>query len=230
MPFDSSTGCFVPIKGLLKGFEYPVVAFALIAYFIDGVSPEQTILEHRDIFDFCFTQKSAKKYTNFLFNIRRTIQTHNDRGHEFTTPRNIDEIVSKTPLQRTLRFFVSRPSINDDGVMEGGVIKKCVDELKTVQVVVEPKQIIAAEWHEERRINPATGKMKKFREKVRDRQVIPAVLEHREMMVTSETVFASGNFVTLLNNFIEKPWEEYNIDYDFYINATQSIIDKIERT
>ena len=36
-----------------------------------------------------------------------------------------------------------------------------------------------------------------------------------------------GQPVTLFNNYINKSWEDYNIDYNYYISATQKIIDEI---
>jgi len=36
-----------------------------------------------------------------------------------------------------------------------------------------------------------------------------------------------GQPVTLFNNYINKSWEDYNVDYNYYISATQKIIDEI---
>lgn len=44
---------------LNKGYNSPVIALALQAYFIDGVSPEEFIPNHPDIHDFFKTQKSG---------------------------------------------------------------------------------------------------------------------------------------------------------------------------
>lgn len=38
-----------------------------------------------------------------------------------------------------------------------------------------------------------------------------------------------GEGVTLFNNHIEKPWDEYNINYQYYIRKTRTIIDEINR-
>lgn len=37
-----------------------------------------------------------------------------------------------------------------------------------------------------------------------------------------------GQYVTLFNKYVTKPFNEYNIDYDFYINECNKIIEKIE--
>lgn len=36
-----------------------------------------------------------------------------------------------------------------------------------------------------------------------------------------------GQPVTLFNNYVDKSWEDYNVDYNYYISATQKIIDEI---
>jgi hypothetical protein len=36
-----------------------------------------------------------------------------------------------------------------------------------------------------------------------------------------------GQSVTLYNNHQQQSWEEYNINYNYYISATQKIIDEI---
>ena len=36
-----------------------------------------------------------------------------------------------------------------------------------------------------------------------------------------------GQPVTLFNNYVNKLWEDYNVDYNYYISATQKIIDEI---
>ena len=44
----------------------------------------------------------------------------------------------------------------------------------------------------------------------------------------SETGILVGQYVTLFNKYYKLPFEQYNIDYDFYINECNKIIDKIE--
>lgn len=38
-----------------------------------------------------------------------------------------------------------------------------------------------------------------------------------------------GNPVILFNQFEEKPWSTYEIDYGYYVSSTQKIIDEINR-
>lgn len=41
---------------------------------------------------------------------------------------------------------------------------------------------------------------------------------------------AGGKLVTIFNNFVDKPMDEYDIDYDYYINECYKIIHKIDGT
>lgn len=42
------------------------------------------------------------------------------------------------------------------------------------------------------------------------------------------TRIADGHLVTIFNKFVQKPWDQYGIDYDYYINSANSVIRKIE--
>ena len=46
-----------------KGYDMPVISVALYNYFVKGISVEETILNHKDIYDFCKAQKVGDQYT-----------------------------------------------------------------------------------------------------------------------------------------------------------------------
>jgi len=230
MPRDPITGKYKPIKGLLKGFKFPIVAISLIKYYLEGIPIQDTIKNHRDIFDFCFSQKTAKKFTNHLLHINRCLILHGKHGKELVHPKIQDEVLDRQTLQPTLRFFVSLPQTNDDGSFQGHIVKKISVEQKTVQVCVKAKQVIPAQFETEKRINPETGRLKTFKEKIRDKEIIPAEFVTEIQNVTKEIVFAGGNFITLFMDFFDvEDWDEYNIDFDFYISEAEKEIKKIGR-
>jgi len=66
---------------LRAGYDMPIIAIALKQYFIDGISVEKSIREHKDIYDFCSSQKMGKQFTAYY------------DGKE---------------VQNSLRFFVSK--------------------------------------------------------------------------------------------------------------------------
>ncbi len=55
-------GTMEPFSGLLKGFEYPVVAIAVSNYFVHNIPIAKTIKEHTDIYDYCITVRMNAKY------------------------------------------------------------------------------------------------------------------------------------------------------------------------
>ena len=57
-----SKGAFLQDLDLKKGFDSPVVAYALKAYFIDGVNIETFLKNHRDIYDFCTSEKMGSQF------------------------------------------------------------------------------------------------------------------------------------------------------------------------
>jgi hypothetical protein len=67
--------------------------------------------------------------------------------------------------------------------------------------------------------------MKNFTTKVSDRVNIPAVYETIEYQGEKEVVYASGNVVTLFNDYYDA--DDHNINYDHYINRTIREITKI---
>ena len=81
-------GCFEIYKELHKDQSSTIVPIALKAYFIDNIPIEQTIKNHKDIFDFCIRLK-LKKTTDGIF-------TYVDNG-----------IIKEYKLPRTTRYYIS---------------------------------------------------------------------------------------------------------------------------
>jgi DNA polymerase elongation subunit (family B) len=75
---------------LNKGFNAPIVSIALYKYYVDGTPIEETIKNHKDIYDFCIARKSDKKFTN-----------------EFHYLKD-GKTLAVDILQRTNRYFVSK--------------------------------------------------------------------------------------------------------------------------
>lgn len=219
---------FVPQGGILKSFAFPVIAMALQEYYMNGIDPEEYLYAHKDIYNFCFSQKIGRQFKPYLYQINRSIIDCDEKGKPYKEPRNIDTIISQTEVQKTLRFYVSRPTIDDNGVMSGNILKKVKREIKPVKTLIKEKVVIPAEYIEEQRINPDTGRLKKYKEKVRDKQIIPAEYQMVEQEVISESVLASGQFITMFNNYVEyTDFSDYNISYDYYLGKIWGEISKI---
>ena len=90
---------------LRRGFDKPVIAKALIEYFKNNVPIEKTIKEHKDIYDFCTSQKTDKKFHNEFHSI-------------------VDGEGKIEKIQQSVRYYVSTL---------GGALLKC-DPLNSRQI------------------------------------------------------------------------------------------------
>ena len=100
---------------LMKGFDKPIVAIALLKYFLHNIPIRETIYNHRDIYDFCMAQKTDKKFT--------------PEHHHL-----VDGTLVINKLQKSNRYYVST---------EGGSLFKTSDEdgsLKRIAFFVD-KQV-----------------------------------------------------------------------------------------
>lgn len=94
---------------LRRGFDRPIIPLALNKYFIEGIPIEDTIRNHKDIYDFCTSQKTDKKFIN-----------------EYHTIKNDSLHVKK--LQQSVRYYVSNSggSLYKKRIEDGGMINYCV--------------------------------------------------------------------------------------------------------
>jgi hypothetical protein len=77
-------------KDLMKAFVMPIVPIALSQFYLEGIPIEDTIKNHKDIYDFCSAVKVGKSYS----------------GVEYHLPPISDETVVRE-LQRSVRFYVT---------------------------------------------------------------------------------------------------------------------------
>jgi hypothetical protein len=77
-------GMFHYETDITKGYRHPIVAKALVAYFTKNIPIRETIDNETDIYQFCISQKVAKKFEVFY-----------------------QDTTGKYPIQRVNRYFVS---------------------------------------------------------------------------------------------------------------------------
>lgn len=99
---------------LRRGFDKPIVAIALHEFFVNNVPIKDTIINHTDIYDFCTSQKTDKKFTN-----------------EYHTIKNNELNIEK--LQQSVRYYIS----TNGGTLykrseEGKLINYCVGRTVTL--------------------------------------------------------------------------------------------------
>jgi hypothetical protein len=73
----------------LKGVDKKIISIALRKFFIENISIRDTILNHKNIYDFCIAQRSDEKFTNEYHYIK-------------------DNNLSKDTLQKTIRYYISK--------------------------------------------------------------------------------------------------------------------------
>ena len=132
---------------LHKNKSFLVIPQAIHAYFVDGVKPEKFISENLNIFDFCGGVK-IKGDWKFI--------EHKVELGDYST----------TPLQHTIRYFISTKGSK--------IIKKNNTDHREIQVE-------AGRWLQ-----------------------------------------------TTLINYVEKPFEEYDINYDYYLEKIRKEIESLE--
>ena len=132
---------------LHKNKSFLIIPKALHAYFVDGIKPEKFIKENLNIFDFCGGVK-IKGDWKFV--------EHKIEDGDYTT----------TPLQHTIRYFISKSG------------SKIIKRNKTDQREI---QVEAGKWLQ-----------------------------------------------TTLINYVERPFEEYDINYDYYLEKIKKEIESLE--
>lgn len=132
---------------LHKNKSFLVIPQAIHAYFVDGIKPEKFIKENLNIFDFCGGVK-IKGDWKFV--------EHKIEDGEYTT----------TPLQHTIRYFISKSGSK--------IIKRNKTDKREIQVE-------AGKWMQ-----------------------------------------------TTLINYVEKPFEEYDINYNYYLEKINKEIESLE--
>lgn len=85
-------GIFNNTIDIEKGYDKPIVSIALYNYYVNNIPIEETIYNHKDIYDFCISQKIGSQFNMVTRDIKNgTIQ--------------------EKKIQKTNRFFVSKGGI-----------------------------------------------------------------------------------------------------------------------
>ena len=61
-------GIFTPEIDITKGYVFPIISIALYEYYVNNIDIKDTILNHKDIYDFCMAQKIGSQFKVFYNN------------------------------------------------------------------------------------------------------------------------------------------------------------------
>lgn len=106
-----SKGIFSTEIGLNKGFIFPIINKALVAYFKDGKIPRDFLNEHlqqdkMNLLDFCFCQKTSKKFQNENQSVFLNIYHKGKTGKELKHPNIEVQILDRENQQSINRLLV----------------------------------------------------------------------------------------------------------------------------
>lgn len=108
-------GEFVTDIMLSKGYNMPIVAIALRNYYEKGISIDDTLRNHTDIYDFCISQRIGEQFIA--------------EYHELK-----DDHLQVIPLQKNIRYYVSTKG--------GTLIKRYKDSTKRINAVAGETVVI----------------------------------------------------------------------------------------
>ena len=100
---------------LRRGFDKPIIAIALNEFFKNDTPIKETILNHDDIYDFCTSKKTDKKFINEFHHVK-------------------DGIACIDKLQQSVRYYVSTDggSLYKKESESGKMINYCVGKRVTI--------------------------------------------------------------------------------------------------
>lgn len=233
---QDGNGFFLPIKGILKGYKIPpVIAIALHKYYLDGISPEDFIPSHNDIFDFCSSQKVGNQFTNILEYVSRTLITNRPdklkkvlKQEKIKVPAQYEEVFT----EKVLKSGVSKITAKRKKIANAKVIPAVYEYIKVPGEPYVNPQVIDTKISEN--IVQKTVRFYVTRPELDEEgNMLGYSLKKRKILEDgsySYTDYCSQQFVNLFMNYFEpSDFEEYNINYDFYTSSTWKIINSIEK-
>lgn len=238
-------GAFTPQdeKDLLKGFEYPIVPKALVEYFLNGVPIEKTVYDCKDIYDFCFSQKCGKQFTNYLRKVERKekLRYGKDLLKIYTKPKPEITILDEKEVQSTLRFFVSLPEEKQsdeqalcEGYNDEYWIGNSLVRIKTREApryeAVKDQEVKKCWWIIDLLTNEKVGDP--FSTKKQSEPTLKELNSKEDAKIKVQQVaeYVAGKFVTLFNDYFSvEDFADYKIDYNYYIDLVQKEVDKLEK-
>jgi hypothetical protein len=207
-------GDFLTSYELHKNKSKTIIPIALERFFTQGIMPDETIKNHRNIFDFCIGKKASKDY--FYRSIDRKTGKAVDLNKLVRYYCAIDSSKKQKELGKVITEKEKIAAVQEAGwtkTQDGWEIEEWYDDdfCETVRTDLEGayQLSIPAEL--------VPGKLYKIKQEFSDKKG-PA---------RSNCEADSPQQILFNRPFKPAKWEEYGIDYSYYIKQTNKIIDKI---
>ena len=193
---------------LTGSFDKPIVAYAASQYLLYGIPIRETILNHRDIYDFCVANKTGKQFENVLF--KRT-----------------SEGFKEEVIQQSVRFYIS---IGGDKLLKA--------KPKTPEMLKEMLNLNGKRNKKQNKKSVPDGFRLVTEDKIGDDLILmehgdkwltyrkPESLFGGDTLLPylSYTDVAAGKTITLFNEAFElEDFSGYKIDYEYYIQEAEKL-------
>ena len=193
---------------LTGSFDKPIVAYAASQYLLYGIPIRETILNHRDIYDFCVANKTGKQFENVLF--KRT-----------------SEGFKEEVIQQSVRFYIS---VGGDKLLKA--------KPKTPEMLKEMLNLNGKRNKKQNKKSVPDGFRLVTEDKIGDDLTLmehgDKWLTYRKpdslfggdtlLPYLSYTDVAAGKTITLFNEAFElEDFSGYKIDYEYYIQEAEKL-------
>lgn len=195
-------GAFEIQKELHKDNSFKVVPLAISNYFVNRIPVEETVKNHRNIYDFCGRQKFGKDSYG---------ETHTIKDEEGLTYNEALEIFNRDWTDYEGNTYIKKEWIDNN--------------LPYDRMSVHKEDALQSILYSSRR---SISNVEKQQKNVRYYISTPGHTFIKQYKKGTSEIINKGFEVTVFNDFVEKEWNEYNINYNFYIMECKKILEVIE--
>jgi len=187
---------------LTGAFDKPVISYAAVKYLTENIPIETTIRNHKDIYDFCSSEKSSKEFKNVMFRYK-------------------DSNIETIPLQKTIRYYIT--SDNTEKIYKTK-LKSDKDLLKLVNKQIKGRTLNTYIL--------SNAELDLTLIKQLDNGQYLYLIKHSSFLDDAKlewqtyTDFCAGYNVKLFNEFYES--NDYKINYDYYIKEAYKLVKPFE--
>ena len=212
-------GDFLTSYELHKNKSKCIVPIALEKYFTQDIPVEDTIKNHRNIFDFCIAKKASRDY------FYRTVDCKTG------TVTDLNKLVryycAVAPKKEKKLLPLVDVTEMEQIVMANGFIKNLNGKYSRL----EWSETNGRDWYS---TNPGIPLLEAYASVTKDNSIVPGKLYKMKSPNSDKTGPEKSNCesdsdqqVIFNRPFTPEKWEDYGVDYDYYIRQTNKIISKI---
>ena len=212
-------GDFLTSYELHKNKSKCIVPIALEKYFTQGIPVEDTIKNHRNIFDFCIAKKASRDY--FYRTVDRKTGTVTDMN------KLVRYYCAVAPKEEKKLLPLVDVTEMEQIVMANGFIKNLNGKYSRL----EWSETNGRDWYS---TDPGIPLLEAYASVIKDNSPVAGKIYKMKNPNSEKTGPEKSNCesdseqqVIFNRPFTPEKWEDYGVDYDYYIRQTNKIISKI---